>query len=226
MMRTPERQTKVLGRRAAFERLSAFPASGELHGFALIDVEGETGRFVRWESDGTTTPLADGVVRSTGDLVTNFDGDTGQFALLAEGGLSVVSRRVPPHGFKARDPKNRWTAIIDDFSDKIGTLSITASTLDFAEAARAPAPPPALEVIARGVLWDSRARFVPAVPGIAYFTNYDQTRDIGRLDYRNLELRFTATISEGVAAYLETPGGLIYSVPFGDGAGIWVVRSR
>ena len=227
MMRTPDRQTKVLGQRAAWERLSAFPAATETHGFALVDVDGDTGRFVRWETDGSPpTVLAEAVFRNTSDIISTFDGETGQFMLLTEAGLSVVSRRVPPYGLKSGDAKGRWTAIIDDFHEKIGTLSITESSLEFANSARTPGPPPTLEVIARDVLWDSRARFVPAVPGIAYFTNYDQVNDIGRLDYRNLELRFTATISDGVAAYLETPGGLIYSVPYGDGAGIWVVRSR
>jgi len=226
VMRTPDRQTKVLGQNAAFERFTVFPSAAEMHGYALLDVDGDVGRFVRWESDGSTRELARGVYRHTDDLITDFDGATGQFALLSDDGVSVVSRRVPPYNFKIHDSKNRWTAIIDDFQDSIATVSITASSLDFSEAARSPAAAPDLEVIARGVLWDYRAQFVPALPGIAYFTNYDRERDIGRLDYRNLELRFTATVSDGVASYLPTPGGLIYSVPFGDSAGIWVVRSR
>jgi len=226
MMRTPDRQTKDLGQNAAWERLTAFPSAAETHGFALVDVNGDTGRFVRWESNGQVEPIAEGVVRGTGDLVTNFDGETGQFALPTEGGFSVVSRRVPPHGFKTRDPKGRWTAFIDDYRDKIGTLAISKSSLDFTEAARTPAAPPLRDVIAYNVLWDWRARFVPAIPGLAYFSNYDPVNDVGRLDYRNLELQFTATISEGVATYLETPGSLVYSVPYGSGAGIWVVRSR
>jgi hypothetical protein len=227
MMRTPERQTKVLGQKAAFERLTAFPSAAETHGFALVDVEGETGRFVRWETDGSPpVALADGVVRRTSDLVTDYDGETGEFKLFTDAGLSRIARRVPAHGFKTGDAKGRWTALIDDFQDKRGTLWITNSSLDFTEAARTSAPAPKLELIASDVLWDHRARFVPAVPAFAYFTHYDKVNDVGRLEYRNLELQFTATISDGVAAYLDTPGGLIYSVPFGDSAGIWVVRSR
>jgi hypothetical protein len=226
VMRRPDRQTRILGQRADFGRLSVFASQEDTHGYALVDVEGDVGRFVRWDADGSTIGIAADVVRNGGDLVTDFDGDTGQFALLSEAGLSVVSSRVPASGFKTRDAKNRWTAIIDDFQESIATLSITESTLDFTESARTPAPPPKLEVIARGVLWDSRTQFVPALPGIAFLTHYDQEKDIGLLEYRNLELRFTATISDGVAAYLPTPGGLIYSVPLGDGAGIWVVRSR
>lgn len=225
-MRLPDRQTKTIGTNAAFERLNAFQSAEETHGFVLVDVDGETGTYVRWESDGSKQVIASRVFRGNTDLVTNFDGKTGQFGLLSDKALHVVARQVPASGFRIRDDKGRWTAIIDDFADSQGTLSITESTLDFNEAARTPGTPPALEVIARGVLWDSRASFVQAIPGIAYMINYDKTSDTGRLEYRNLELRFTATVSDGVAQYLRTPGGLIYSVPYGDGAGIWVVRSR
>ena len=226
VMRTPDRQTKVIGQGAPFDRLSVFPSAAETHGYALVDVNGAVGRFLRWEADGSTLGVAEGVVRGPGDLVTDFDGETGKFALLTEAGLSVVSRRVRPHGFKNRDSKNRWTAIIDDFQDSMATLYMTESSLDFTEFARTPAPPPKLELIARNVRWDWRTQFVPALPGIAFLTHYDKEKDVGRLEYRNLELRFTATVSDGVAAYLPTPGGLIYSVPFGESAGIWVVRSR
>jgi hypothetical protein len=225
-VRLPDRQTKIIGTNAAFERLIAFPSAEETHGFALVDVDGDTGTYVRWESDGSKQVIAGRVVRRNTDLVTNFDGKTGQFGLLSDNVFNVVARQVPASGFRMRDDKGRWTAIIDDFADSKGTLSITQSTLDFNEAARTPAPPPSLEVIARDVLWDARASFVQAIPGIAYMINYDKETDTGRLEYRNLELRFTATVSDGVSQYLRTPGGLIYSVPYGDGAGIWVVRSR
>jgi hypothetical protein len=225
-MRGPDRQAKVLGERAELGRLAVYPTAAETHGYAVIDVNGDIGKFIRWEVDGSTRTVAENVVRGNGDLVTNYDGATGQFQLFSDRGLSVVSHRIPPYNFKSREPKGRWTAIIDDFEKPNGTLSITESALDFNESEKTLGPPPKLEVIARGVLWDGRARFVPALPGIGYFTHYDETNDIGRLEYRNLELRFTATVSEGVADYLATAGGLIYSVPYGDGAGIWVVRSR
>jgi len=227
-MRTPDKQTKVLGEHADIGRLSIAPSATETHGYVLVDVDGDTGRFIRWEPDGSTRDVATKVVRNnnSGDLVTNYDGKTAQFELFSDAGLSVVSRRIPPSGFKSREPKGRWTAIIDDYEKPNGTLSITESALEFSESERTLGPPPKLEVIARDVLWDGRARFVPALPGIGYFTHYDEPSDTGRLDYRNLELRFTATVSEGVADYLSTPGGLIYSVPYGDGAGIWDVRSR
>jgi len=225
-IRTPDRQTKVIGQRADFGLLSVIPSPTETHGYMLLDVNRDIGRFVRWDADGSTLGIAQDVVRQAGDLVTDFDGKTGQFALLTDQGLSVVSKRVPSSGFRMSDSKNRWTAVVDDFEDSMGTLSIAEGSLDFAQFAQTPTPPPKLEVIARGVRWDSRTQFVPALPGIAFFTHYDKENDVGRLEYRNLELRFTATVSDGVAAYLPTPGGLIYSVPFGESAGIWVVRSR
>jgi hypothetical protein len=73
---------------------------------------------------------------------------------------------------------------------------------------------------------DSRARFLSSLPGIAYLTGYDAQNDVGRLEYRNLELGFTATVSDGVQNYLSTRATVIYSVPLGAAAGIWVVRAR
>jgi hypothetical protein len=80
--------------------------------------------------------------------------------------------------------------------------------------------------VARNAVTDWRTAFISSVPGMAFLADYDATLDIGRLDYRNLELGFTATVSEGVAQYVSTSDGLIYTVPFGPSAGMWAVRAR
>jgi hypothetical protein len=64
------------------------------------------------------------------------------------------------------------------------------------------------------------------LPGAAYLASYDPQTGTGQLAYRNLELAFTATVSEGVSDYVSTTANIIYSVPFGEAAGIWVVRAR
>jgi hypothetical protein len=226
LVRTPDKQERKLGMNAALERLTIVPSASGTEGYALVDVANSLGRYVRWRPDGSTEELATGVVRGMGDLLVNFDGRLGDFALPSTDGLLHVAQGVPPGRFKFRDPKNRWTALFHDLGESSGLLSITRSTLDFSEAVHAPGPPPELDAIASRVVVDARTRFVSSVPGIAYLTNYDVEIDVGRLDYRNLELGFTATVSEGVADYVSTPDGLIYSLPFGDRAGIWAVRAR
>jgi hypothetical protein len=227
MVRSPDGTDTKLGTKAAFERLTVLPSAAGTVGFALVDVDGNNlGRFVRWHLDGTIDELGTGVLRGLGDLLVNFDGRAGDFALPSTGALITVAHGVPPGRFRFRDPKNRWTALFHDFDGTTASLSITDSLLDFNQAAHEQVPPPALQSVAQGVVVDWRTDFVSSLPGIAYLTDYDPVNDVGRLAYRNLQLEFTATVSEGVSRYLSTPDGLIYSVPFGESAGIWAVRAR
>src|SRR5262249_47643622 len=57
----PSGDELVLGARAALERTS-LDASGDF-GYALVDMSGDTGRYVRWTPDGSTSDLAVGVLR-------------------------------------------------------------------------------------------------------------------------------------------------------------------
>jgi hypothetical protein len=226
IVRTPDGRDTTLGAKTALERLTVLPSADETLGYVLVDVEKNLGRFVRWHLDGTSNELATRVVRGIGDLIVGFDRGMGDFVLPAKDEVLAVAHGVVPGRFKFRDPKNRWTALLHDFDGKTGSLSITESLLDFNEAARGPVPQPAFQRVAHHVAIDWRAEFISSVPGIAYLTEYDAEQDVERLDYRNLQLGFTATVSEGVSMYLSTSDGLIYSVPFGQSAGIWAVRAR
>jgi hypothetical protein len=226
VVRAPDGTETKLGDKAALERLTVLPSATGNVGYALVDVAANLGRFVRWHMDGTSEELATGVVRGMGDLLVNFDGKVGDFALLAEDKIVSIAHGVPPGRFKFRDPKNRWTALFHDFDGTTASLSITESLLDFNEAAHGPVPPSVFQPIAHSAVLDWRTDFIESLPGIAYLTDYDPVNDIGRLDYRNLQLGFTATVSDGVSRYLSTSDGLIYSVPFGPSAGIWAVRAR
>jgi hypothetical protein len=228
VMRSPDKADHMLGQHAPLDRVTIVESAAETHGFALVDVNGDTGRYVRWHQDGTSEDLAQQVVRGTSDLVINYDdaAQTGDFGLLSEAGIDIVAHHVAPSGFKFGDPKGRWTALLHEFDGTLATLSITTSSLDFTQAAYSPGPSPILQEIATGVRPGSRTQFLTNLPGVAYLTNYDAAHDIGRLDYRNLELGFTATVSDGISDYLSTNDSLIYSVPFGDAAGIWLVRAR
>jgi hypothetical protein len=225
VLRTPDHTEHVLGSAAALERATLFASQDGTRGYALIDVDGDTGTFVRFLADGTIDELAHQVLRGTTDLIVNYDGTWGDFALPTDSGVSVVAHHVPPGGFLLREQKGRWTGILHDYQDSLATLSITTSMLDFFRSAQAPVPAPSLEDLASGVL-PSRTQFLTSLPGIAFMTNYDSQKRTGKLQYRNLELEFTATVSEGLSDYISTDDGIIYSVPAGDGAGVWAVRAR
>jgi hypothetical protein len=62
--------------------------------------------------------------------------------------------------------------------------------------------------------------------GVSYFTHYDVTTRTGRLEYRNLELRFTAKVNDGVSNYVVTHNEVLYTIPYGDDAGIWLVPGK
>jgi hypothetical protein len=64
------------------------------------------------------------------------------------------------------------------------------------------------------------------LPGLLFLTNYDLDRGTGRLEYRNLELGFTALVNYGVSDYLVAKDEVLYAVPRGEGAGIWLVQGK
>jgi hypothetical protein len=201
------------------------PSPEETLGYALVDVANNLGRYVRWHLDGSTDELATRVVRGMGDLLVNYDHGVGDFVLPAKDQSSRRPRRRS-RTFQIPRSEEPMDGPASRLRRQIGIALHHESLLDFNEAARGPVPAPAFQHLAQHVAADWRTDFISSVPGIAYLTEYDRSTTIGRLDYRNLQLGFTATVSEGVSMYLSTSDGLIYSVPFGQSAGIWAVRAR
>jgi hypothetical protein len=226
VLRGPDNQEHVLGDHADLGRASLFGSATGLHGYALVGADATTGTFVGFAADGTTTELAQQVLRGTSDLIVNFDGQMGDFALPTDSGVSVVAQHVPSSGFLLRDRKGRWTATLHDYEGPSASLSVSTSSLDFFEAAATPGPAPTFEAIATGVARGNRTQFLTSLPGIAYLTNDDAEQDTGTLRYRNLELEFTGTVSDGLSDYISNDDGLIYAIPSGPNAGIWAVRAR
>jgi hypothetical protein len=228
-VRTPDKRDLKIGENAALERVNVVGSETGTYGYALVDIDGDSGRYVRWRAeDGSLETLATGVRYGGDDLLVNYDGHKGDFALASGGALLTVAKNVPAAYYRFRDQKGRWSALLSDYDGSFATLSITDSALDRSQAAYAVPPlgAPELTTIATRVVPDSRARFLTCLPGVAYMTNYDATSGTGELAYRNLQLEFTATVSDGVSDYLSTSANIIYSVPFGEAAGIWVVRAR
>jgi hypothetical protein len=62
--------------------------------------------------------------------------------------------------------------------------------------------------------------------GVSYLTRFDPTTRTGRLEYRNLELRFTARVNNGVSDYLVAHDEILYTIPYGNDAGIWLVPGK
>ena len=232
VLRTPDQVEHQLGTQAALDGITVISNSTGTWGYALIDVQPSPanpsvgmGTLIRFAGDGSTEEVAHQVVHGTSDLIVNFDGKSADFALPSDVGVSVVAQHVPPGTYRYRESLGRWSAVLSDYDGSNATLSITSSDLSFYNAALTMGPAPSFDVLARGVLPRGTA-FLTSLPGISYVTNFDRTSGTGRLQYRNLELGFTATVNDGIADYISTDDGIIYSVPFGERAGIWLVRAR
>lgn len=230
VVRNLEGEEHVLGSDAALERASV--KEDDTYGYALTNLLGDTGDLVRWEPDGTLETLASGVLRDgTGvawaPLIVDWDGTRGTAAHLVEGRLERVLERVPRRHFAYTNIHGR-VALFHDYDGESGTLSIgsavcPAGASDCKDKYYAPSP------IARNVR-HPRHDFLDKdddfLPGIAYLADYDVETETGRFEYRNLELGFTSVINEGVAEFMYAGNGLLYSVPYGERAGIWLARAK
>jgi hypothetical protein len=228
--RSPEGNELVLGANAALER-TTLDKSGD-YGLALVDFSGGVGSFVRWEPDGSITPLAanvlrDGTGQSFADLMIDWDGTAGTLAQLNGGEVYPVLERVPYRGFAYQDLHKRQ-ALFSDYDGENGTLSIgeLACAPGTTHCEREYYVPHA---IARGVHHPSHAFFddtTDFLPGIGFLDEYELERGTGRFQYRNLELGFTSMVSQGVSDFVFAGNGMLYAVPYGEGAGIWLARAK
>jgi hypothetical protein len=235
----PTGEDVVIGETSALSRalLARRTLGGEPgydHGFALVDLENGVGRFVRWELDGSVLAVAEGVVdvdvlAPWPAILSDFDGTTGSLSQLAGGELRRLTSGVPLYGgawpnFSEYTSKD--ALLYSDFDGTTGTLSLaTAATGsdggrdDFGEPLRV-ATPAATEVPA------FRRSFLGNFPGYVYITAYDAATRTGRLEYQNTELLFTGTISEGASSLLDTGSSVLYTVPYGESAGVWITRKK
>jgi hypothetical protein len=220
----------TLGANAALER-ATLDDSGA-YGFALVDLNGETGSYERWDFDGTLTPLAENVLRdgtgqSWADLMIDWDGTAGTLAQVNGGAVYPVLERVPRRGYAYQDLHHRQ-ALFSDYDGENGTLSIgeLACAPGTSECERQYYEP---HPIAYGVhhpghaFLDDTSDFLP---GIGFLDEYDTEHGTGRFQYRNLELGFTSVVSDGVSDFVFAGNGMLYAVPFGEGAGIWLARAK
>lgn len=217
--RGPDGTEHELGRQAALELLDLVETPESVYGHALVDVTGNTGTYRYWTPEGERVDLATGTLREGDRVIVDFDGAVGKLAAVSKDQLSIVAENVPSRGYVYHDRKDRWTAIYHGFDGAHGTLSILDGPLDATRR-------PELRTIAPDVGYYRTAFLDFVLPGIIYLAELDPERNVGLLEYRNLELGFTAQIASGVADFIVTADDVLYSVPYGDAAGIWLLQAK
>lgn len=227
-LRTPAGEEHALGAHATLQQLRMLEAGGETYGYALVDVSGETGRYLWWNEAGKTRTLANGAMWRPDRLIVNFDGTLGDVAVTSGDRLLVVAERVPWQAFEYQDPTRAWTVLFHDMQGETGRLSVFPDGLDQLEATPPDAPfvAPQLSDVASNVIVLGTSSLNDVLSGVIYFTHFDLTTRTGRLEYRNLELRFTARVNDGVSDYVASHDEVLYTVPYGDDAGIWLVPGK
>jgi hypothetical protein len=228
-VRTPAGDEHALGARATLRRLRFLESENDTHGYAFIDVDGETGRYIWWNAAGETRVLAESAMWRPDRLIVDFDGTVGSVAVPSAGSLVVLAERVPWDAFEFQDSSNKWTVLFHDMQEQgAGRLSVFPSGIDALEAT----PPeellsaPKLSEVASNVIAFGTSSLRDVLSGVTYLTHFDLSTLTGRLEYRNLELRFTAAVNEGVSSYVVAHDEILYTIPYGDMAGIWLATAK
>lgn len=222
MVRTPEGEEYEIGERAALSWLNLRTGSdGRVHGRTLVDVHGDVGRLVSWEQDGGVAELARDVFRDSPlNLLVNFDGRVGDYAILQDDEVTVLAHGVPPNGFSYSGEEEGLISMFFDYDGASGTLALGRGPgLSLREQPR---------VVGHGVRLNyyEFLDLTAGLPGIAYLANFDADAGIGQLAYHNFELDFSAPIRDGVSDFISGFGGVFYLVEDGPDAGIWWARAN
>jgi hypothetical protein len=227
-VRTPAGEEHALGAHATLDHLRLVESEAEPYGYALVDVEGETGRYVWWNAAGETRVLAESAVRRTDRLIIDYDGVVGSLAVADGERLRVLAKGVPWQAFEYQDHTKQWTVLFHDMQEGMGRLAVIPAGLDQLESrsAHEALTLPALSEVASDVVVLGTSPMNELLSGVLYLTGFDVTTRTGRLEYRNLELRFTADVNDGVSDYLITNDEVLYAIPYGDDAGIWLVSGK
>jgi hypothetical protein len=161
-------------------------------------------------------------------LIVDFDGTVGNVALASGDRLRILAEGVPWQDFEYQDGTRQWTVLFHGMQDGVGRLSVLRDGLD----QLASVPPeepfviPDLSAVASNVVTRGTASLNEVLSGVSYLRDFDMATRTGRLEYRNLELRFTAKVSEGVSDYVVANDEILYTVPYGSEAGIWLAPGK
>jgi hypothetical protein len=227
-VRTPAGDEHALGAHSTLEQLRLVESASETHGYALVDVAGETGRYLWWNAAGETRTLAENAMWRPRRLIVDSDGSIGNVAVPSGDRLLVVAEHVPWRAFEFQDSSAQWTVLFHDLQGFSGRLSAFYGGLDRLQATPQDAPfvAPQLTELAANVTALSTLSLNEALSGVIYLTHFDPTTFTGRLEYRNLELRFTASVNHGVSDYVVAHDEVLYAIPYGPDAGIWLAPAK
>ena len=228
VVRTPAGEEHELGAHSTLLQLRLVESANEIHGYALIDVDGETGRYVWWNADGETRELAERAMWRPRRLIVDFDGTVGKVAVASGDRLLVLAENVPWQAFEYQDSTKEWTVLFHDMQAGVGRLSVFSAGLDGLQSVPANKPfvAPELTEVASNVIVLGTSSLNDVLSGVSYLSDFDAKTRTGRLEYRNLQLRFTASVKNGVSDYVVSHDEVLYTVPYGDDAGIWLVPGK
>jgi hypothetical protein len=230
-VRTPSGNEFALGAHATLRQLRLLESASETHGYALVDVAGEAGRYLWWDDQGQTKVLAEQALWRPNRLIVDFDGTfIGKLAVPSGDRLLVLAEGVPAPAFEYTDSTQQWTVLFHDLQlpGQSGQLSVFYGTLDALQATPIDQPfvaPELISVAPSAGLFRSSA-LNEVLSGVIYLADYDVAAGVGRLEYRNLDLRFTGLVNYGVSDYIVAQNQVLYAIPHGDNAGIWLVSGK
>jgi hypothetical protein len=215
----------LLGERGDVESLFMDPADSDWDGSVQINYQ-KLGDYVaydwlRFRWDGSTELIAERIVRnsSSGQVLVNFDGVSGDLPLFGSDGVTIIAEKVPPNLDEAWSLSGpRRYARMDQFDGETGRVLLSN---EFAW-------PSLWDPVATGVAPES-LRFVWFMPALMFLENWDPEDGTGDLVAYNYELEARATISEGVSSFDLTSypwDGVVYTVPHGKRQGIWFSKAK
>jgi hypothetical protein len=235
VVKAPAGNEFTLGAHSTLQKLEVQETADETHGYAIVDLAPDgSGRYLWWDAQGQTKQLAEHVLSQTSRLIVDYDGSLGKLAVASGDRLLVLESGVPWPSFEYRDSTQAWTVLFHDLSlpgqpgEQNGQLSVFYGTLDALEATPVDRPltAPELSSIAPSAAVFRVSALGLVLSGVIYLADFDPKSGTGQLDYRNLDLRFTAHVSPGVSDYLVVQDQVLYAVPRGDNAGIWLVSGK
>ena len=227
-VRTPAGAEHALGAHSTLQQLRFVESATQSYGYALVDLNGETGRYIWWNPEGETRTLAQNTLWRPRRLIVDFDGTVGNLAVTSGDRLLVLAKRVLWQAYEYQDMTQQWTVLFDQFNGQTGRLAAFAGGIDALQGTPPDSPfeVPVLESIARDVGPYRTDSLNQVLSGVIYFTDFDDETATGKLAYRNLDLRFTARINDGVSDYVVAYDEVLYSIPYGKDAGIWLVAGK